>query len=190
VHPIESFRETIEFVSTALSELSVRFHVTGGAAANAYGDPRMTQDLDFVVDQAAIVAVLPRFLDRFGAERFYFDSASVDSAVRAGKQFQILDMQTTTKLDFYPRELIKGELSRSVVVEFLPGLRLPVVSRVDAVLSKLIWISRGSERSRRDLRKLAARLTPLDLESVRNASESMSLRPLLDEVLGSTDEVE
>jgi hypothetical protein len=39
----------------------------------------------------------------------------------------------------------------------MPGLTLPVASRPDLVLSKLIWISKGSHKSRRDLRQIMLR---------------------------------
>jgi hypothetical protein len=68
--------------------------------------------------------------------------------------FQLLDDVESLKLDIYPRELIEGELQRSVQLEVFEDLILPVVSRADAAESKLIWISKGSHKSRRDLRRI------------------------------------
>ncbi len=49
--PIEEYRECLERIVGILDQLKIRHHLTGGAAAVAYGDPRMTQDIDFFVDR-------------------------------------------------------------------------------------------------------------------------------------------
>ena len=67
--------------------------------------------------------------------------------------FQLLDNVEALKLDIYPRELIAGELDRSCLVEVFAGVEFPVASRAD-VASKLVWISKGSHKSRRDLRQI------------------------------------
>ena len=46
----DDFPETVRRVVQILGELGVRAHITGGIAVTFYGDPRYTQDLDFVVD--------------------------------------------------------------------------------------------------------------------------------------------
>ena len=50
-------------------------------------------------------------------------------------------------MDVYAREL-----SRSESHEVFEGQMLSVVSRQDAAISKLLWISKGSHKSRRDFR--------------------------------------
>jgi hypothetical protein len=47
--PVEAFERTIgKFVAIAES-ISLPFHLTGGSISSAYGDPRLTQDIDIVV---------------------------------------------------------------------------------------------------------------------------------------------
>lgn len=62
MYPAETFRETVAKLVAILDRFGVRFHMTGGAATIAYGEPRMTQDIDIVVDPqplAANIMLLP-----------------------------------------------------------------------------------------------------------------------------------
>ena len=72
----------------------------------------------------------------------------------------------------------------------MPGLTLPVASRSDLVLSKLIWISKGSHKSRRDLRQIMLRVSEAATATIHSLAEQTGLRVLLDEVLGESDEIE
>ena len=66
----------------------------------------------------------------------------------------------------------------------------PLAARTDAALSKLVWIHRGSHRSRRDLRWMMAGASPDEVATVRQTAADMDLLPLLDEVLAESDEVD
>ncbi len=70
MYPVEDFRECLQQVIDIFDALGVRFHLTGGAAAVAYGDPRMTQDIDFVVDRDQLLSCLPSFFVAAPKSRF------------------------------------------------------------------------------------------------------------------------
>lgn len=53
MHPAERFRSTLTKLTSVLERFGIRYHLTGGVTAVAYGEPRMTQDLDVVIDSAA-----------------------------------------------------------------------------------------------------------------------------------------
>jgi hypothetical protein len=42
--------ETLRKLSKIFSDLKVRLHFTGGLVSSFYGEPRLTQDIDVVVD--------------------------------------------------------------------------------------------------------------------------------------------
>lgn len=47
--PVEAFERTIgKFVAIA-EAIGLPFHLTGGSISSAYGEPRLTQDIDIVV---------------------------------------------------------------------------------------------------------------------------------------------
>ena len=56
--PLEAFENTLLKAARVLESLSTRFHLTGGITSVVYGEPRLTQDLDLVIDNAAVAAQL------------------------------------------------------------------------------------------------------------------------------------
>ena len=46
MYPAEIFRDTLSRLLVFLTNHKVRFHLTGGITSVAYGEPRMTQDIE------------------------------------------------------------------------------------------------------------------------------------------------
>ena len=118
-----------------------------------------------------------------------FDGPSLCRAIEKRAMFQLFDNAEALKLDIYPRELIVGELSRSCLVEIFAGVELPVVSRVDAAAAKLVWIGKGSHKSRRDLRQIYRTSSKTDRAQIQELAQQLKLKSLLDEVLHEPDEI-
>jgi hypothetical protein len=74
---IETFRTTIVKIIKIFYKYKIRFHLTGGITSIAYSEPRMTQDVDIVVDNKAIMAQLDSFLDSLRSSDFLFDEAAI-----------------------------------------------------------------------------------------------------------------
>ncbi len=89
--PIEAFQRTLGKATGIFRHLRIRFHLTGAVAAVYYAEPRLTQDIDIVIDNPQTLAVLDRFLKSLEASDFLFHAASVRSAVSSGGMFQLLD---------------------------------------------------------------------------------------------------
>lgn len=188
--PAEGFQPTLSKLAAILDRLEIPFHLTGGITSVAYGEPRLTQDVDIVLDRDRVVAVQDEFLSSLSLAGFHFEERTAHRAIASRQMFQLLDMDQVIKIDLYVRCLIPGELDRSVRTELFPGVSLPIVARTDAALSKLIWIDHGSHRSRRDLRRILASATPDELATVRHTADAMKLTTLLDEVLAESDEID
>jgi len=167
----------------------VRFHLTGGITSVAYGEPRMTQDINVVVDNRALTRVLDSFIAAARQVGFLLDAGSVHRAVTDRSMFQLFDMSEALKVDLYPRELVPGELDRSTLLEIFSGMQLPVASRPDAAASKLAWAAKGSAKSRRDLRQIVRRMTAVDRAELDRLAALLRLGSLLDEVLAEPDEI-
>lgn len=186
----EGFQPTLSKLVDVLERLHIRYHLTGGITSVVYGEPRMTQDLDLVLDPDRVRTVRDEFLSALSNAGFLFSDQTARRAIESGQMFQLLDMDQVIKLDLYIRCLIPGELDRSIRTELFPGVALPIVARTDAALSKLIWIQHGSHRSRRDLRRILAGATPEELAAVRHTADEMGLTDLLDEVLAERDAID
>lgn len=185
----EDFISTVQKAATIFDRHGVRFHLTGGAAGIAYGEPRMTQDVDLVVDNAVLASTLDLFIETLDASDFDYDGASVRQAVVDHDMFQLLDRVEILKLDVYPREMIPGELDRTVWTPIHNSPAFPMASREDTILSKLVWISKGSHKSRRDLRVLYRNTDDEQKRFIAEIAEQFQLTQLLAEVLTEPDEI-
>lgn len=150
---VNDLRDTLSDAIDALKSGGWKFHLTGGLATSYYGEPRFTQDIDIVIrlNEGDPVDLLIESLTK----KFIIDEQTVPAAVRAQKMFQALHEETMIKIDFHVGEGIPGELERSTVKELLPGVHAPLVSKEDAILSKLLWIKQGSAKSEQDAHKIS-----------------------------------
>ncbi|MBK5224777.1 MAG: hypothetical protein JJE52_18265 [Acidimicrobiia bacterium] len=127
--------------------------VTGSVAATHHGEPRLTQDIDIVVDPTP--EALEQFLSLLDRERFYVDDAR--RALRDRSQFNVLDLSTGWKVDLIiskNRPFSITELERRIPIDIL-GVRTFVASPEDVILSKLEWSKdSGSEVQLRDIETL------------------------------------
>ncbi len=187
--PPEAFQSTVHKVAHILRRLGIRFHLAGGVTSILYGEPRMTQDIDLVVDPRGIRPQLAVFLDNLRESDFLYDADSLRAAVMQGTMFQLFDKVEALKLDLYPRELIEGELDRSCTAEIFAGVELPVVSRTDAAAAKLIWISKGSHKSRRDFRQIYRTSSAEERQRIADFAQQAHLQSLLQVVLEESEEL-
>ena len=141
--PLAEFRDCLERVAGILRSQRIGFYLTGGAAFIAYGDPRTTQDVDFVIDAGAVRERVATVIDLCRSGQFLLSEPTIREAVRTQRQFQLIDSVSTLKIDLYPRELVAGSIERSIEVEVLPGRACRVASRPDLVASS--WCGSAGE---------------------------------------------
>lgn len=174
---------TIGRIVSILGAQGVSFHLTGGLAMVFYGEPRVTQDIDLVVRLSDDGGKLSALLKALTPE-FLVDASAMKDAVRRKGLFQALDNETFVKVDFHVGEGVPGELSRSCIVEIEQGFEVPIVSREDAILSKLLWIKKGSGRSRDDLAAMLRRKDPFDVEYVERQAAALDVGEIWQELKG------
>ena len=179
--PIQDLQDSMERISAILGDLGLKYHFTGGVASSYYGDPRLTQDLDLVIELAVDRPETTALLKRLSAGYLVDEPVALDAIKRKGL-FQAIDQQSMIKIDFHVGEKIPGELERCTTREILPGLTVPLVSKEDAILSKLLWIQRGSGKSRHDVKMMLSREEDLDRECLWERAITLGLHDLLAEI--------
>lgn len=188
--PPEAFRPLLLQISELLRKRNIRFALTGGLVSAFFREPRYTQDADLVVSPDDLRAELPELLADLRQANYLFREEVVRDALKRGRSFQVIQLDEMLKLDFYPYELIPGELSRAQPDELFPGVVLPILSPPDVVASKIVWISKGSHKSRSDVRQMMRRMSPEQHADVRSYLLEFGLVDLLDEVLAEPDEID
>jgi hypothetical protein len=179
--PVSDFQDTIERISAILDEIGLRFHFTGGVASSYYGEPRLTQDLDIVIQLAVDQPESNTLLDRLAAG-YIINKPDVLAAIRRKGLFQAIDETSMIKIDFHVGGKILDELERTTRRTILPGLVAPLVSKEDAILSKLLWIKQGSHKSRHDVTMMLCRDEDFDRANLKERAAKLGLYGLLAEL--------
>ena len=97
--------------------------------------------------------------------------------------FQALDNETLIKVDFHVGESIPGELNRSVKAQLFQGLTVPMVTKEDAILAKLVWIKKGSHKNRQDVVGMILDPGEINLEIIENLSNELGVNAIWQDLL-------
>lgn len=181
----KDLKSTLADVASILIARHFKFHLTGGLASSFYGEPRFTQDIDIVI-RVAVGESLTQLIQDL-SKKFIVDRAAIEDAVRHRGIFQALHEETMIKVDFHVGEAIKGELDRSRNEEILTGVVVPLVSKEDAILSKLIWISKGSNKSRHDVKTMLKRSGEIDFTYLDSQATQLGVESILKELRAELD---
>lgn len=134
-------------------ELGLPHMVCGSVASSLHGEPRSTNDIDFVVDFApSDVATLVVALE----PEFFVDRNALEHAAGTNSSCNVIHRDSAIKVDIFAvrdRPFSWTELARAATSEVASGTgRLRFTSAEDMVLTKLEWYRKGDEVSDRQWR--------------------------------------
>ena len=148
--------EALHAIVTRLESAGIPYMLTGSVAMSFYAEPRMTRDIDLVVELAAGDE---RRVARLFEPNYYVSEEAVRSAIADRRMFNLFDMARLVKIDLVVRkedEFRRHEFGRRRK-HALGGKDVWLVSKEDLILSKLVWAGPSeSEMQLRDVRKLLA----------------------------------
>ena len=154
--------DVLRIVTSRLELAGVPYMVSGSLALGYYAQPRMTRDIDVVVelDYAGAQKVVAAF-----AADFYCDEDAVRRAIATRRLVNLVHLESAYKVD-----LIVRKDSEYRLVEFQRRRRLSVggvdvwlATPEDLLLSKLVWAGEsGSDLQLRDAAALVASVPNLD----------------------------
>jgi hypothetical protein len=144
----------LEKISNSLDDKNIPYMLSGSVALNNYAIPRMTLDIDIVIELHQ--ENLPDFLSIFG-DKFYVNENTVREETQRLGMFNVIDHQTGFKVDFILRkntEYRKNEFDRRKKVK-IANVDTWIVSAEDLVISKIEWIQvYQSEKQINDIESL------------------------------------
>jgi hypothetical protein len=145
--------DLLKRVVTTLEDFQLRYFVTGSIASIYYGEPRLTLDVDVVVDLQ--LACVKDFCAAFPKDEFYVSEEAARDAVRRNGQFNIVHPESGIKVDVIipdAGEFDTGRLQRARRVIPSIGLEAFFASPEDVILKKLEYYREGqSEKHLRDI---------------------------------------
>jgi Nucleotidyl transferase AbiEii toxin, Type IV TA system len=172
--------KTVQDVIEKLTGANINFIFTGGIVSIYYGESRTTQDIDIVIQSTSNYDA-NKIYDAFN-EEYFIDKELLEEAIQNKSMGQALHKTDFVKIDLHFGELVPGEYSRHKVIEIFPGVKAPILSREDAILSKLMWIKMGSYRSRRDVVGMLRSSKPIDESLLEQIADQLNVIELLNEL--------
>lgn len=174
--------EILKLVTGRLAAAGIPYMVTGSIAVNFYALPRMTRDIDLVIE------IDEREADRIVAlfeDQFYVDPDMVSRAVATRGMFNVIHTASVVKVDLIVRkhtEYRRTEFARRrrIVVE---GQEIWIVAPEDLILSKLEWAKDSrSELQLDDVRNLLLSVPDLDKDYLARWADRLGIGSLYCEV--------
>lgn len=102
--------ELLETIVTVFDHLRIPYLVTGSVAAMAYGEPRLTNDIDIVA--AVQEKHIPGLIAAFPAAEFYILDDMIREAIQHKSQFNIIHPASGLKVDIMIRQDTPFDASR------------------------------------------------------------------------------
>ncbi len=174
--------EVLKMVTSRLNTADIPYMVSGSIAANYYSIPRMTRDIDIVIE------LQQKDVDRFVAlfqDDFYINKEMIQKEVLRQGMFNLIQNQYMVKVDFIIKKSAayqQAEFSRrkQVLIEKFP---VWLTSPEDLVISKLIWAKdTRSEMQLKDVKNLIEATDGLDLKYIDKWIRELGLEQLYKEL--------
>jgi hypothetical protein len=173
--------DVIRDVTRRFTDAGIAHMLTGSLAMNYYSLPRMTRDVDFVVE--AMAEDVDTIISVFESD-YYVERTAVSRAISHERSFHMIHNEAFIKIDCIIRkasEYRQLEFSRRQQAE-IQGVLVWLVSKEDLIISKLFWARDShSELQLRDVKNLLA--SGYDVEYLDRWIRKLELNSLLQECL-------
>jgi hypothetical protein len=178
--------ELLEKIVAVLERLRIPYLVTGSVAAMAYGEPRLTNDIDIVA--AITERHIPELITAFPAAEFYLSDEMVREAILHQSQFNIIHPASGLKVDIIIRRDTPFEASRFRRVRRIhpaDTYEANFAAPEDVIIKKMEYYKAGgSEKHLRDITgilKISAE--DVDQEYVSEWAQRLELTEIWEAVL-------
>jgi hypothetical protein len=145
--------ELLQRIVEVLDRLGIAYLVTGSVAAMAYGEPRLTNDIDIVagIEERHVAGLLAAF----SPEEFYISEELIREAIRRRLQFNIIHPSSGLKVDIIVRKDTPFDQSRFSRIRRIRPAESYVANFAapeDIIIMKMQYYREGgSEKHLRDI---------------------------------------
>ncbi|MBF0367164.1 MAG: hypothetical protein HQK50_16430 [Oligoflexia bacterium] len=149
-----------------LNKQEILYMVVGSVASTIYGEPRLTHDMDIVIDIA--YDDCEKLFNTFNIEDYYCPPLEVlKHETKNHGQFNLIHLESNLKIDCIIRKRNKHaieEFSRRVQTPFTANITIFIATAEDIIIKKLDYYRQGrSEKHLHDIRGILTE-TPIDKE--------------------------
>jgi hypothetical protein len=177
--------ELLGKVVETFKRLHVPYLVTGSVASMAYGEPRLTNDIDVVAEIRE--EHIPGLLAAFPADSFYLSEDAVREAIRRQGQFNIIHPGSGLKVDVIIRKetpFDRSRFARARIAHPAETYEAAFASPEDVIIKKMEYYREGgSEKHLRDITgMLKVSVGEIDETYIAEWADRLGLRPIWDAV--------
>lgn len=145
--------DLLQMAIETLERLQIPYLVCGSVASGAFGEPRMTRDIDIVIDLR--FGKVSELCDAFPAPEFFVTKDSAIAAIRSAKQFNVVHPASGNKIDFMisrDDQWSKSQMQRRQRAKLFGSVEGYASSAEDIIISKMMYYHEGgSEKHLRDI---------------------------------------
>ena len=175
------------YVIDVLERLGIPYMVVGGFAAIFYGEPRLTIDVDIVVDMRS--EHIRPFVAAFPIPDYYVSEEGIRDSLQRRYPFNVIQPATGAKVDLVP--LPRDPFTRLAfqhrqrLAYDAAGHSATFITPEDIIVAKLIaHRETGSDKHLRDARGvLVMQWNELDLESIRRGADANGVLEAFEKLL-------
>ena len=146
--------DILKDVAEKLEKINVPYMLTGSLAMMYYAQPRMTRDIDLIIELKK--TLIEKFIETFSND-YYISPEAVSDSVEHSFMFNLIHLKSSVKVDCIirkPEDYRVVEFNRRRKIKF-SGIDIFIVSKEDLILSKLDWAKDSeSDLQIRDIRGL------------------------------------
>ena len=169
----------LKTVVKKLNKIKIPYMLSGSVAMNYYCIPRMTRDIDIVIELNDAEIFYQIF-----KQDFYVDLETVKNSISEKSMFNIIHLKEIIKIDFIIRKdsnYRRTEFRRKKKIK-INSIEIFIVSIEDLILSKLVWAKDSySEIQLKDVKNLIRE--KVDLKYIKKWASCLQIESLLEEVL-------
>jgi hypothetical protein len=173
--------DIVRDISARFERAQIPYMLTGSMAMNYYAQPRMTRDIDVVIDMTS--ANVERVTALFRPD-YYVSEQNIRDSLTHESIFNLIHQESVIKVDCIVRkssQYRRVEFDRRQPIS-IRGFTTYIVSKEDLIISKLFWAKEShSEIQLGDVRNLLA--SGYDAVYLRRWTRELGLDNLLEECL-------
>jgi hypothetical protein len=145
--------ELLGYLVRCLEKLGIPYFITGAVACIAYGEPRLTNDIDVVADVRE--EHIAKLRECFPAEEYYLDADAVWTAIKRRHQFNIIHPASGLKVDVMLSKddaFDRSRFARTKRIRPLEDTEANFAAPEDVIIKKMEYYREGlSEKHIRDI---------------------------------------
>ncbi|MFH1454524.1 MAG: hypothetical protein ABIH00_11195 [Armatimonadota bacterium] len=174
--------EVLKIVTERLNKAGFPYMISGSMAGNYYTVPRMTRDIDIVIELRDID--VDKFVGLF-KDDFYTDKEMIKKEVLRKRMFNLIHNRYIIKIDFIIlKKSIFQKLAfgrrKKILIENKP---MWFITAEDLILSKLLWAKASfSETQLKDIGNLFKTVKDMDKDYIEHWIKKLELYDVYEKV--------